>query len=128
MSEEMIPTSVSAPEGPNDEAAVAPSAISTAAADTTAIEKEDTQMSTNGTPENPVTKMANENAARVEQWFGEYKRFEADQQKRTLEMIDESARVMKASVEYGMKMSEEWRKMALQAQKQTAELFTSKWF
>lgn len=86
-------------------------------------------MSTNGTTnENPVSKMATEGTARVEQWFDEYKRFEADQHKRTLEMIDEGARVMKASVEYGLKMNEEMRKMALQAQKQASEMFAVKWF
>ena len=89
-------------------------------------------MTTNGTTktdETPIQKIASEGTARVEQMFGEFEKFEAQQQQRAVDMIDEGARLMKASVEYSMKLGEEWRKLALQANKQAMEMFSgAKWF
>lgn len=78
--------------------------------------------------ENPAAKIASQGHAKVEQWFDELQKFEVDHQKRALEFIDEGARMMKSGLEYSIKMSEEWRKMTLQAQKQAVELWTAKWF
>lgn len=87
--------------------------------------------STNGTSrnqDNPMDKVASESAARMEQMFDELQKFQEAQHQRAVEMIDEGARMMKASVEYGMKLSDEWRKIALQANRQASEMFTTKWF
>ncbi len=87
-------------------------------------------MTTNGTDkmENPLQKMTAEGAARMEQMMEEMKKFEAQQHQRAMELIDESAKVMKASFDYGIKMTEEWRKMAVEANKQAVEMMTStKW-
>ncbi|MEL6188136.1 MAG: hypothetical protein AAFU79_26220 [Myxococcota bacterium] len=77
---------------------------------------------------NPMEKLATESTHRMEQMIEDYKKFESQQQQKAMEMIDEGAKMMKASVEYGMKMSEEWRRLALQANRQATELFTTRWF
>lgn len=84
-------------------------------------------MTSTSTESNPVERMASESGARVEQWLEEYKKLEEEQHRRAAEMIDEGARMAKASLEYGTKLGDEWRKLALQANKQMIEMFSTKW-
>lgn len=76
----------------------------------------------------PIEKLANQGRERLEQMFQDYKTFEAQQQEKAVEMIDEGVKMMKANMEYGLKISEEWRRLALKTNRQVAELFTTRWF
>lgn len=80
------------------------------------------------TKENPLGKMARDGSSRMEQMVGEVRKFEEQQHQRAVEMIDESARMVKTSVEHSIKLAEDMRKMALEANRQAMEFFTTKWF
>jgi hypothetical protein len=77
---------------------------------------------------NPVEKTANESSQRMEALFADYQKFEAQQREKASEMIDEYSKMLKTGIEYGVKVGEEWRRMALQANRQAAESFSGRWF
>ena len=77
----------------------------------------------------PFDDIGAETSARMETLFAEFKAFETEQHKRAVEMVDEGARFVKASMEYGVKLSDEWRKMAVETHRRALQVFSSpRWF
>lgn len=66
------------------------------------------------------TKMTAEQLARFEQMTAQYEEMQQKAMERAFEAIDESARLMKESLTYATKLSEEWRKISVENGKKAA--------
>lgn len=71
-------------------------------------------------------KAAAAEATRMDQLASEMHKMQAQAVARTCEAIDESARLMKESVNYASQLSSEWRKITLETTKKAAEMVTPK--
>jgi hypothetical protein len=69
-------------------------------------------------------RFAEENAARMTAYGDEVARLEHEGSGRVTEALDEYARLLKESLRYGAQMAAEWRKLAVEAAKRTAESMT----
>lgn len=79
------------------------------------------------TPSNPVvdfwTKAWKDHLGRVDTMQKEMERLEAQTYERTLEALDESAKMTRESVAYFQKLNAEWRKVTLEGVKKAGEQF-----
>ncbi|MBK6514581.1 MAG: hypothetical protein IPM79_32810 [Polyangiaceae bacterium] len=66
------------------------------------------------------TKMTAEQVARFEQMTAQYEEMQQKAMERAFEAIDESARLMKESLSYATKLSDEWRKITVENGKKAA--------
>lgn len=71
-------------------------------------------------------KMSAEQLERMEQMTAQFEEMQQKTLARAYEAIDESARLMKESIAYTVKLSEEWRKITVDATKKAAEASTAK--
>lgn len=71
-------------------------------------------------------KMTQEQLARMEQMQESVQKLQGQAIERTREAIDESARLMKETLNYTTQLSEEWRKVTTDAVKKATESFTPK--
>lgn len=71
-------------------------------------------------------KMTQEQLARMEQMQESVQKLQGQAMERTREAIDESARLMKETLNYTTQLSEEWRKVTTDAVKKATESFTPK--
>lgn len=78
--------------------------------------------------ENPFDKLAAEGTSKMEHFMEEYKRLEEQQQQRAVELIDEGAKMVKASVDYGIKLTDEMRRMTIETNRQVLEMFSTRWY
>jgi hypothetical protein len=63
---------------------------------------------------------------RVESFYQELASMEAKNAEQARMAIDEGAKLMKETIEYGLKLSAEWRKVALDTTRRAAELVPPK--
>jgi hypothetical protein len=70
-------------------------------------------------------KMVDEQFTRMENMYAEYGRYEKQGIEQANATIDELARLMKDSVDYSRQLSAEWRKMAKDATKRAAEMWSA---
>jgi hypothetical protein len=79
----------------------------------------------NSQPHNNATwkRMVDENTGRIESFYAEMAKVEDKGVHQMNAAIDESARLMKDSFAWYAELSAEWRKMALDATRRSAELF-----
>lgn len=71
-------------------------------------------------------KALEEGVARTTAAWDEASKLEAKAVERATETIEGLAKAQKDSLEYMVKLSSEWRKLALEATKRTAELFAAR--
>ena len=69
-------------------------------------------------------RFAEEHATRMAAYGDEVARLEQEGSGRMTEGFDEYARLLKESLRYGAQMAAEWRKLAVEAAKRTAESIT----
>ena len=69
-------------------------------------------------------RVAEEHATRMTAYGDEVARLEHEGTGRTTEAFDEYARLLKESLRYGAQMAAEWRKLAVEAARRTAESIT----
>ncbi len=72
------------------------------------------------------TKMSAEQMARIEKMTSEYEGLQEKALARAIEAIDESSRLFKESLTYAARLSDEWRKVTIEAGKKAAEATTPK--
>lgn len=72
-------------------------------------------------------KMAEENLARMESFYGEMSKLQEKGVEQTTAAIDEAAKLMKEQMSYGAKLATEWQKIALESSRQAAEMMTKPW-
>jgi predicted transcriptional regulator len=72
------------------------------------------------------TKATQEQLARMDKMAEQVQSMQGQAVERTKEAIDETARLMKESVAYATALSNEWRKVSLEATKKATEMVTPK--
>lgn len=72
------------------------------------------------------TKATQEQLARMDKMAEQVQSMQGQAVERTKEAIDETARIMKESVAYATALSNEWRKVSLEATKKATEMVTPK--
>jgi hypothetical protein len=65
-------------------------------------------------------KMMQESAERIDAFYKEAEKLEAQAAARAVEAADESAKLAKETVAYAQKLSAEWRKLSMEAMKKAA--------
>lgn len=70
-------------------------------------------------------KMADDQAARVEQLYAQAAKYEGQGVAQMTSAVDEMARLSKDTFGYFGQLSAEWRRLTLEAAKKTADLFTA---
>ena len=71
-------------------------------------------------------KSTQEQIARMDQMAEQLHKVQAQGVERTREAIDESARLMKETLNYSVQLQTEWRKITLDATKKAADIVTPK--
>jgi hypothetical protein len=71
-------------------------------------------------------KSTQEQIARMDQMAEQLHKVQGQAVERTREAIDESARLMKESLNYSVQLQAEWRKITLDATKKAADIVTPK--
>ena len=72
------------------------------------------------------SKAATEHVGRVEAACAEAGRLESKGAEQARVLIDECARLARESMSYSMQLSDEWRKLAVEATRRTFEMMTPK--
>jgi hypothetical protein len=70
-------------------------------------------------------KAGNDPADRLEKFFGQIAEIDAKNRKAAYEAIEEYAKLMKASIDYAGKINDEWRRIALETSRRTADVMTA---
>lgn len=72
------------------------------------------------------SQLAREHLARLESLSEQVGKLQGQGVQRAHQAIDESAKLMKASMDYATELGAEWRKLGLEATRKTAEIMTPK--
>lgn len=80
----------------------------------------------NGGFYNPFRGLIEEQLKRTEAFWKDVAEMEAKNAEQARAAIDESAKLMKETLDYGLKLSAEWRKMAMEATKRAADMSQAK--
>jgi hypothetical protein len=70
------------------------------------------------------TSQAQQSWKKVDSWMEEWAKIEAKSNEQMQQAIEESARLARESLAYGMKLSAEWRKLGLETLKRTSNVFS----
>lgn len=70
-------------------------------------------------------KLTDENVKRMEAFMADWQKAQEKSIAHTQQTLDEATKLVKENMEYGMKMSAEFQKLAVASSKQAAEIFTS---
>lgn len=84
---------------------------------------------TSSQPHNPTTdyqKYVNDSLTRMGQVFEEVAKLQTQAAQQATRAIDDTARLMKDSINYSQQLAEEFRKLSVENGKKAAELFTPK--
>ena len=72
-----------------------------------------------------VQKLTDENLKRMESFMGDWQRAQEKSLVQTQQTIDEATKLMKENLEYSMKMSAEFQKLAVASSRQAADFMSS---
>ena len=73
-----------------------------------------------------VTRLMRDQSTRVESMLGEVARIEQQGAAQTRHLLEEWMKIASASVTYGVELSDQWRKLSLEATRRTFDLMSPK--